>query len=110
MPDVIVVPTDVLAAALALAAAGMDLNADALADLVLVDLGADVVCLVRDWVPQSELVRSKTIDKVRDRPNPLTLPRVGATFWGTWPPHRGLIHKIAARHTRFVVKVLSRMA
>jgi CDP-glucose 4,6-dehydratase len=31
----------------------------------LVDLGADVVCLVRDWVPQSELVRSKTIDKVR---------------------------------------------
>jgi CDP-glucose 4,6-dehydratase len=31
----------------------------------LVDLGADVVCLVRDWVPQSELVRSKLIDKVR---------------------------------------------
>jgi CDP-glucose 4,6-dehydratase len=27
--------------------------------------GADVVCLVRDWVPQSELVRSSTIDKVR---------------------------------------------
>jgi CDP-glucose 4,6-dehydratase len=31
----------------------------------LVDLGADVVCLVRDSVPQSELVRSRTIDKVR---------------------------------------------
>lgn len=31
----------------------------------LVDLGADVVCLVRDWVPESELVRSRTIDKVR---------------------------------------------
>src|SRR5690349_25179977 len=31
----------------------------------LVDLGADVVCLVRDWVPQSELVRSRTIDRVR---------------------------------------------
>jgi len=31
----------------------------------LVDLGADVVCLVRDWVPQSELVRSKAIDRVR---------------------------------------------
>jgi CDP-glucose 4,6-dehydratase len=31
----------------------------------LVDLGADVVCLVRDWVPQSELVASRTIDAVR---------------------------------------------
>jgi CDP-glucose 4,6-dehydratase len=31
----------------------------------LVELGADVVCLVRDWVPQSELVRSKLIDRVR---------------------------------------------
>lgn len=31
----------------------------------LVSLGADVVCLVRDWVPESELVRSKTIEKVR---------------------------------------------
>ena len=28
-------------------------------------LGADVVCLVRDWVPQSELVRSGWIDAVR---------------------------------------------
>ncbi len=27
--------------------------------------GADVVCLVRDWVPQSELVRSRAIEKVR---------------------------------------------
>jgi CDP-glucose 4,6-dehydratase len=27
--------------------------------------GADVVCLVRDWVPQSELVSSKMIDKVK---------------------------------------------
>jgi CDP-glucose 4,6-dehydratase len=31
----------------------------------LVALGADVVCLVRDWVPQSELVRSKLIERVR---------------------------------------------
>ena len=31
----------------------------------LVDAGADVVCLVRDWVPQSELVRSHTIDRVK---------------------------------------------
>jgi CDP-glucose 4,6-dehydratase len=28
-------------------------------------LGADVVCLVRDWVPQSELVRSGLSDKVK---------------------------------------------
>ena len=31
----------------------------------LSDDGADVVCLVRDWVPQSELVRSGTIARVR---------------------------------------------
>lgn len=31
----------------------------------LVDAGADVVCLVRDWVPQSELVRTHTIDSVK---------------------------------------------
>ena len=31
----------------------------------LVERGAEVVCLVRDWVPQSELVRSGTLDKVR---------------------------------------------
>jgi CDP-glucose 4,6-dehydratase len=31
----------------------------------LVALGADVVCLVRDWVPQSELVRSALIEHVR---------------------------------------------
>jgi CDP-glucose 4,6-dehydratase len=31
----------------------------------LVEAGADVVCLVRDWVPQSELVRAGTIDKVK---------------------------------------------
>jgi CDP-glucose 4,6-dehydratase len=31
----------------------------------LVALGAEVVCLVRDWVPQSELVRAGTIDQVR---------------------------------------------
>lgn len=27
-------------------------------------LGADVVCLVRDWVPQSELIRSRLVDDV----------------------------------------------
>lgn len=31
----------------------------------LVDAGADVVCLVRDWVPQSDLIRSKTIESVK---------------------------------------------
>lgn len=32
---------------------------------LLVDAGAAIVCLVRDWVPQSELVRSSLIEKVR---------------------------------------------
>ena len=31
----------------------------------LVESGADVVCVVRDWVPQSELVRSGYLEKVR---------------------------------------------
>jgi len=31
----------------------------------LVEAGADVVCLVRDWVPQSELVRSGQIERVK---------------------------------------------
>ena len=31
----------------------------------LVEAGADVVCLVRDWVPQSELVRTGTIEQVK---------------------------------------------
>lgn len=31
----------------------------------LVDAGADVVCLVRDWVPQSELVRTRALDRVK---------------------------------------------
>lgn len=31
----------------------------------LLDAGADVVCLVRDWVPQSELVRTGLIEDVR---------------------------------------------
>ena len=31
----------------------------------LLDAGADVVCLVRDWVPQSEFVRGKLIDQVK---------------------------------------------
>jgi CDP-glucose 4,6-dehydratase len=30
----------------------------------LIDVGANVVCLVRDWVPQSELVRSRRIEQV----------------------------------------------
>jgi CDP-glucose 4,6-dehydratase len=30
----------------------------------LVEAGADVVCLVRDWVPRSELVRCSVIDRV----------------------------------------------
>jgi len=31
----------------------------------LVDVGADVVCLVRDWVPQCELVRARLVKQVR---------------------------------------------
>ena len=31
----------------------------------LVRMGADVVCLVRDWIPQSELVRSSEIEHVK---------------------------------------------
>jgi CDP-glucose 4,6-dehydratase len=31
----------------------------------LIDAGADVICLVRDWVPQSELVRTGAIEKVK---------------------------------------------
>lgn len=31
----------------------------------LIEAGADVVCLVRDWVPRSELVRARLIDRVR---------------------------------------------
>ncbi len=31
----------------------------------LLDSGADVVCLIRDWVPQSELVSARLIEQVR---------------------------------------------
>jgi CDP-glucose 4,6-dehydratase len=31
----------------------------------LKEAGADIVCLVRDWVPQSELVRSRLIEQVK---------------------------------------------
>ena len=31
----------------------------------LIDAGADVVCLVRDWTPQSEFVRARLIDRVK---------------------------------------------
>jgi CDP-glucose 4,6-dehydratase len=31
----------------------------------LVEMGADVVCLVRDWVPQSELVRTHLVERVK---------------------------------------------
>ena len=31
----------------------------------LLEAGADVVCLVRDWVPQCELVRAGLIDRVK---------------------------------------------
>ena len=31
----------------------------------LVEAGASVVCFVRDWVPQSELVRSRVLDRVK---------------------------------------------
>ena len=31
----------------------------------LLDVGAEVVCLIRDWVPQSELVSSRQVERVR---------------------------------------------
>jgi CDP-glucose 4,6-dehydratase len=31
----------------------------------LLDVGADVVCLVRDWVPQSEVVRQHLVDRAK---------------------------------------------
>jgi CDP-glucose 4,6-dehydratase len=31
----------------------------------LLQLGSDIVCLIRDWVPQSELVRSGNLERVR---------------------------------------------
>lgn len=31
----------------------------------LVEAGADVICLVRDWVPQSELVQARLIERVK---------------------------------------------
>ena len=31
----------------------------------MVEAGADVVCLVRDWVPQSELMRTGMLDRVK---------------------------------------------
>lgn len=31
----------------------------------LLEAGADVICLVRDWIPQSEVVRSQTLDRVK---------------------------------------------
>lgn len=31
----------------------------------LIEAGADVVCLVRDWVPESELFRQRLVDRVR---------------------------------------------
>lgn len=31
----------------------------------LLELGADIICLVRDWVPQSELVHAQLVEKVK---------------------------------------------
>ena len=31
----------------------------------LQEAGADVICLVRDWIPQSEVVRSRTLEQVK---------------------------------------------
>ena len=31
----------------------------------LLELGADIVCLVRDWVPQSELVHARLVEQVK---------------------------------------------
>src|SRR2546429_4436830 len=31
----------------------------------LLDAGADIVCLVRDWVPQSDLIQNQLIERVK---------------------------------------------
>src|SRR6266545_5052806 len=31
----------------------------------LLDAGADVVCLVRDWVPQSDLIQNRLLERVK---------------------------------------------
>src|SRR5947208_2479941 len=50
----------------------------------LLDAGADVVCLVRDWVPQSELVRANLLEQVKvvrgDVCNQVLLERVLGEF------------------------------
>lgn len=50
----------------------------------LVDLGADVVGLVRDWIPQSELIRSGTYDRIKtvrgDIADAATMNRVFSEF------------------------------
>ena len=51
----------------------------------LIDAGADVVCLVRDWVPQSEAVRRGNLERVkvvrgdvRDRANRFAATQTGS--------------------------------
>lgn len=31
----------------------------------LLDLGADVICLVRDWVPEAELIRAQLVERIK---------------------------------------------
>jgi CDP-glucose 4,6-dehydratase len=44
----------------------------------LLELGADAVCLVRDWVPQSELARSGDLERVRVVRGDLAVPSAQA--------------------------------
>jgi CDP-glucose 4,6-dehydratase len=41
----------------------------------LFEAGADVVCLVCDWIPQSELVRARYIEKVKVVRGDMRVPR-----------------------------------
>ena len=62
----------------------------------LKDAGADVVCLIRDWVPQSELVRAHTIEHVKVVRGGYLLSVIGRIHegcgsmrWSWYPPSRG---------------------
>ena len=71
----------------------------------LVEAGADVVCLVRDWVPDSELVRGKLIEQMTvvrgDVCDGALVERVWAstrsTRSSTWPRRRSSASPTATR-------------
>ena len=46
----------------------------------LLEAQADVVCLIRDWVPHSELVRTKLIDRAELTDVPVTFKTIKAVL------------------------------